>query len=83
MVKALTTSKWKVEFTVLPVGAMGTSVDFLNKEARDKLGITWKSYEAFRKTVAAHSIAALHEMWTCRGKEMPKNDAEHRQPPPG
>ena len=32
-------SGWSVELTVLPVGAMGMSVDFLNKEARHKLGI--------------------------------------------
>jgi hypothetical protein len=43
-VENLKLSGWTVEFTVLPVGAMGMSVDlFLGKEARHKLGITWKS----------------------------------------
>ena len=62
LVEALLASGWKVEFTVLPVGAMGTSVDFLGKEARRKLGITWKSYDTFRRAVAAHSVAAIHDM---------------------
>ena len=60
---AFVDSGWKVDFTVLPIGATGVSVDFLNKEARDKLGLTWKSYEAFRRAVAAHSLAALQDMW--------------------
>ena len=61
-------SGWTVEFTVLPVGEMGMSVDFLGKEARHKLGLTWKSYDAFRRAVAAHSVAAIHDMWVFRCK---------------
>ena len=53
-------SGWEVEFTVLPVGAIAVSVDFLNKEVMDKCGPTWKSYdEAFHRAVVAHSVAAL------------------------
>jgi len=73
VVAALKDAGWEVEFTMLPVGATGVSVDFLNKEARDKRGLTWKSYEAFRRAVAAHSVAALqlsvlstaalHDIW--------------------
>ena len=60
VVATLKDSGWEVEFTVLPVGTIGVSVDFLNKEARDKLGPKWKSYdEAFRRAVAAHSVAAV------------------------
>ena len=41
---ALKDPGWNVEFTVLLVGAMGTSsVDFMGNEARHKLGLTWKS----------------------------------------
>ena len=43
---------------MLPVGATGASVAFLNKEARNKVGLTWKSYEAFRRAVAAHSVSS-------------------------
>ena len=74
-------SGWTVEFTVLPVGAMGMSVDFLNKEARHKLGITWKSYEAFRRTVAAHSVATFHDMWIFRCKTVAEIDKSHPPPP--
>ena len=66
VVAALEDSGWKLDSTVLPIGATGVSVDFLNKEARDKLGLTWKSYETFRRAVAAHSIAALQDMWVYR-----------------
>ena len=59
VVAALQDSGWEVEFTVvLPVGATGVSVDFLNKEARNRLGLTWKSYEGFRRAVAAHSVSS-------------------------
>ena len=70
VVAAMKDAGWEVEFTVLPVGATGVSVDFLNKEARDMLGLTWKSYEAFRRAVAAHSVAALflHDIWVHRCK---------------
>ena len=41
VVAALKDAGWEVEFTVLPVGAItGVSVDFLNKEAMDMLGLT-------------------------------------------
>ena len=40
VVATLKDSGWEVEFTVLPVGATGTSVEFLNMEAGDKLGLT-------------------------------------------
>jgi len=60
VVATLKDSGWEVEFTVLPVGTIGVSINFLNKEARDKLGPKWKSYdEAFRRAVAAHFVAAL------------------------
>ena len=49
---------------MLPVGATGVSVDFMSKQARDKLGLTWKSYEAFRRAVAAHSVARLYSYIT-------------------
>ena len=61
---------------------MGMSVDFLNKEARHKLGIIWKSYEAFRRTVAAHSVATFHDMWIFRCKTVAEIDKNH-PPPPG
>ena len=79
VVATLKDSGWEVEFTVLPVGATGVSVDFLSKEARDKLGPTWESYdEVFRREVAVHSVAALqfsilstealHDIWVYRCK---------------
>ena len=34
VVAALKESGWKADFTVLPIGATGVSVDFLNKTAR-------------------------------------------------
>ena len=60
---------------------MGTSVDFLGKEATDKLGITWKDYDTFRRAVAAHSVAAIHGMWVYRCKTLAEQD-ELRPPPP-
>ena len=81
MVENLIESGWTVEFTVLPVGAMGMSVDFLGKEARHKLGITWKSYDAFRRTVAAHSVAAIPDMWVFRCKTVAEIDNDHPPPP--
>ena len=81
MIENLEGSGWTVEFTVLPVGAMGMSVDFLGKEARHKLGITWRSYEAFRRTVAAHSVATFYDMWIFRCKAVAEID-ESRPPPP-
>ena len=60
---------------------MGTSVDFLGKEARHKLGLTWKSYDVFKRTVAAHSVAAIHAMWVFRCKTVAENDIG-RPPPP-
>jgi hypothetical protein len=82
-VENLRLSGWTVEFTVLPMGAMGMSaVDlFLGKEARHKLGITWKSYDAFRRTVAAHSVAAIHDMWVFRCKTVAEIDNDHPPPP--
>jgi hypothetical protein len=71
-----------VEFTVLPVGATGVSVDFLGKEARCKLGITWRSYEAFRRAVAAHSVATFYDMWIFRCKTVAELDKSHHPPPP-
>ena len=80
VVAALKDAGWEVVFTVLPVGATGVSVDFLSKEARDRLGLMWKSYEAFRRAVAAHSVAALqlsvlstaalYDIWVYRCKTM-------------
>ena len=70
VVVALKYSWWEVEFTVvLPVGATGVGVDLLNKEARDKVGLTRKSYDAFRRrAVAAHVmlVAAPHAIWAYR-----------------
>ena len=62
-----------------PTEQIGTSIDFLGKEARDKLGITWKSYDTFRRAVTAHSIAAIHSMWVYRCKTLADMDS----PPPG
>ena len=81
VVANLKVSGWTVEFTVLPVGAMGMSVDFLGKEARHKLGITWKSYDAFRRTLAAHSVAATHDMWVYRCTTVAEIDNDHLHPP--
>ena len=75
-------SGWTVEFTVLPVGATGVSVDFLGKEARRKLGITWRSYEAFRRAVATHSVATFYDMWIFRCKTVAELDKSHHPPPP-
>jgi hypothetical protein len=81
VVDNLRDSGWTVEFTVLPVGAMGMSVDFLSKEAIHKLEITWKSYDAFRRTVAAHSVATFHVMWVFRCKTVAEVDENHPPPP--
>ena len=70
---SLRAAGWQVEFTVLPVGAMGTT----NVEARGKLGIAWKSYEAFRRAVAAHSVATIYDMWVFRGKTVAELDNDH------
>ena len=82
VIAALAASEWKVEFTVLPVGAMGTSVDFLGKKDRERLGITWKSYDTFRRAVAAHSVAAIHGMWVYRCKTIAEQDELRKVPPP-
>ena len=70
-----------MELTVLPVGAMGTSVDFLGKEARDKLGITWRDYDAFKRAVATHSMTAIHGMWVYRCKTLAEQDKPCPPPP--
>ena len=77
---ALKDAGWEVQFTVL--GATGVSVDFLNKEARDMLGLTWKSYEACRRAVAAHSVAALflHDIRVHRCKTVQALEASRPAP---